>query len=317
MPTLLAARRVHFDSTQNLIHPLSPTSSLSSLDTDGPETPPSPQPAFLPPVSPHYLSHLRPKTFRKPPPSPLYTFSPGSNSSNSSYGDPVPVPVQPPMAVHPLLAAPDAHRPFLEILDYDLSFPFDPTSLSVLTRSGRLPLPHDVLIKPATSPSVTHLTISLRNFRCPSTWTVHVTPSTATAAPGGGEYGRAPELVPFVTVADVLAHLYTHLRTPVSKLEYDMLEDGMKRRVGESFHRRYTRYAPQPERARRGSVSGRAPSRTTRDGARQRSASLSAVDPRYEEERRKGVKRVDWLQGRTMFGGLKWERGDTWILCPR
>ncbi|KZT24785.1 hypothetical protein NEOLEDRAFT_1148355 [Neolentinus lepideus HHB14362 ss-1] len=85
-----------------------------------------------------------------------------------------------------------------------------------------------------------------------------------------------PELVPYVTVADVLAHLYAALRTPASKREWAALDARAQERVGASFFRRC--------------------------GA--------------GEERRKGVKRVDWLGGRTRFGGVAWTGGSCWELVP-
>ena len=87
---------------------------------------------------------------------------------------------------------------------------------------------------------------------------------------------------PVVTVGDVLAGIYAHLRTPVSAAEYALVgQEDVQRRIGDAFRRRCKR---QP--------------------------SAEAV----ARETGKGLKRVDFLEGVNVFGGLSTtkEGGHVW-----
>jgi len=92
----------------------------------------------------------------------------------------------------------------------------------------------------------------------------------------------SPHPDPFVTVADVLKTLYTALRLAVTPAEYDALP---------SREAKFRVVAAYENRCRK---SGNA----------------------YDEEKRKGVKRIDFLMGRNMFAGLTAISGqrDTWLL---
>jgi len=96
----------------------------------------------------------------------------------------------------------------------------------------------------------------------------------------------SPHPDPFVTVSDVLKTLYSVLRLAVTPAEYDALPSReAKFKVVAAYERRCSK-----------SGSGRA----------------------YEEEKRKGVKRVDFLMGRTKFAGLSpisnSAQSGTWLL---
>jgi hypothetical protein len=75
----------------------------------------------------------------------------------------------------------------------------------------------------------------------------------------------------YVTVSDVLESLYRSLRVNITQSEFQtMLPDKERRRATRAYEDRYRRYR------------GKA----------------------YEDEKRGGMKRVDFLMGRTRFGGL-------------
>lgn len=92
----------------------------------------------------------------------------------------------------------------------------------------------------------------------------------------------SPHPDPFVTVADILKTLYTALRLPVTPAEYDALP---------SIEAKFRVVAAYEDRCRQAG------------GA-------------YDEEKRKGVKRIDFLMGRNRFAGLSAipAQGDTWLL---
>ncbi|KAJ2922953.1 hypothetical protein H1R20_g14145, partial [Candolleomyces eurysporus] len=86
----------------------------------------------------------------------------------------------------------------------------------------------------------------------------------------------------YVTVDDVLTAIYTHLRLPVNPLEYQRLDPQAKQAVDQAYFARVGRADPALR----------------------------------EQEAKKGVKRVDFLQGLNMFMGLSGTHGgsDVWEL---
>lgn len=87
----------------------------------------------------------------------------------------------------------------------------------------------------------------------------------------------------YVTVRDVLNGIYSDLRQNISQREWDSLRSSEQARTKEAYENRYRRY---------------------------RSQSV------YMEEKAGGVKRVDFLLGRTRFLGLSRvsKRGDVWAM---
>jgi len=82
----------------------------------------------------------------------------------------------------------------------------------------------------------------------------------------------SPHPHPYVTVADVLKTLYTALRLAVTPAEYDALP---------SIEAKFRVVAAYENRCR-----------------------MSGGGNTYDEEKRKGVKRIDFLMGRNQFAGL-------------
>jgi hypothetical protein len=140
--------------------------------------------------------------------------------------------------------------------------------------------------EPATNPPVSRLRIVADQLYF--NWSIVVTPRS-----GGGGGGREEPAHPFVRVSDVLACLHTSLRRQVTREEYDMSPEVFRRQVRRAYKRRCALWE---ERMR----------------------------VECEEERRNGVRRVDFLLDMSRFGGL--ERKDeglantierevtTWIL---
>jgi len=90
--------------------------------------------------------------------------------------------------------------------------------------------------------------------------------------------------LPYITVEDVLGQLYSFLRTPGTRDEYKAVPNQFSRdKIAESYGRRCSRASSAEE---------------------------------YAAEQRKGLKRVDFLMGRTTFMGLSSTKlgPDVWVL---
>jgi hypothetical protein len=99
----------------------------------------------------------------------------------------------------------------------------------------------------------------------------------------------------YVTVRDVLTEIYYTLRSPISQLEYAQLPcERDRERAARAYKRRYRRVLPAHEDAE--------------DSRRERE---------YEEEKKGGLRRVDFLMEKTRFGGLSRGRSlmpGEWVL---
>ncbi|KDQ54310.1 hypothetical protein JAAARDRAFT_196670 [Jaapia argillacea MUCL 33604] len=243
------SKRVHFAPERDVYIPPSPTLSCASsiASSNGPITPPQHE-AFL---------------HTPMPPAAAALFSPSSSSSSSNQSNHAQS--RPPLAGHGL--APPRHvdphhyelhpifsaqfAPYPPPLHYDLLLP--PSHIVTSTKQA---LSLQTLNHPATQPPLSSL-----HILCPPLpWPITIAP------PPSSPY-------PYVTVSDVLHQIYSSLRTPVNRGEYDGLDKKMRHEVEESWRARYRR--------------------------------VRGGDAEKEEERRKGVKRVDWLVGRTMFAGFE------------
>jgi len=149
--------------------------------------------------------------------------------------------------VHPVLEA----TPSGPILRYNL---VDPPSGNALTLRSREVVRSltAALNEPVTNPPVQYLTIN-----CPHLpWTIRVTASS----------------LGFVSVNDLLVHVYHALRKPITPSEYALLgKERDKERAAQAYRDRYRRL------------------RNDRD---------------YQAEKAGGMRRVDFLMERSRFGGL-------------
>ena len=241
-------RHVRFNPTPDL-RPFRVDSPLSSGESsDGPSTPPDSHSAFPSPLLPR--AHHSPSAY----PSPMvYTPSPPNAIPYTHLPSPAfpPSPQPSNVYLHPALAALN--------LAFDVSQP-----ISVQNPA----LPASTLAAPATSPPLAQMTLCSAQLP----WAIAVRPTPSTS-PGSR----------FVSVADVLAALYTTLRTQIRREEWEALP-----RVDE-VKRAYE-------------------------------ARCRAAGAYRETEKMKGVRRVDVLCGRTrvetVFRGPG-SKEDVWFFTSR
>ena len=120
------------------------------------------------------------------------------------------------------------------------------------------------LSEPATNPPMHNITIRSPYF--PSSWDLAIVASNRS----------------YVTLYDVLDQLHTHLRSNISKGDFDRWSSSDKSRATTSYEHRYRRYRNQDE---------------------------------YLKEKAGGMKRIDFLMERTRFLGIsKPRRGEAFIL---
>jgi hypothetical protein len=146
---------------------------------------------------------------------------------------------------------------------------------------------YDLTLDPLSITSLTGQRLSSRALAEPATHPpLHALTLTCRALPWAIPVASASNKPDsFVSVADVLHALSRALRQPISPTEYaQLLSPTEQRRVNEAFERRYRRLASDP--------------------------------PAYQVEKLKGVKRVDFLMGKTRFLGLSWTSTgpDVWEL---
>ncbi|KAG6853259.1 hypothetical protein C0991_005672 [Blastosporella zonata] len=169
-------------------------------------------------------------------------------------------------------------------MPYSTSFQSKPTRLHALLQSSPSPLLNFDLRQPPSTITSHHKGISLCSFSEPATQpplssltiVVPYLPWTLTVYPS--RRGG------YVTVEDVFEELYRMLRKNIVAEDYHALpSDKDRRRVSDAYERRYRRIPSSRE---------------------------------YEEEKRLGVRRVDFLMGRVNFGGLapSAEGPDVWVL---
>ncbi|EIM89293.1 uncharacterized protein STEHIDRAFT_76247 [Stereum hirsutum FP-91666 SS1] len=97
----------------------------------------------------------------------------------------------------------------------------------------------------------------------------------------------SPNSAKFISVQDVLDALYSNMRTPVKEAEFKALAPAMGKAVSDAFEKRWRAFVNGMER---------------------------------EKERGKGVKRVDFLVGKTRVDGLNKTSGtkdDSWVFNVR
>ncbi|EIN08229.1 hypothetical protein PUNSTDRAFT_143878 [Punctularia strigosozonata HHB-11173 SS5] len=214
-------------------------------------------------------------------PSPTY-----SNASLSSDDGPLTPPSFPSslpgsaVNIHPSLAHHLYHTPAIQ---YDtIEHPSTASLVHHPPHSSRQEL-RSLLAEPATSPPVTSLKLVSNHLP----FLITVTPTTPASPPYHGSPFSAissprSSVNPFVTVGDVLASIYHGLRTPISKTEFAKLGHSKAEEVTAAWQKRYRRLNNTRER---------------------------------EAEKAKGVKRIDFLSGRTKYLGISPPKhGDMWVL---
>ena len=182
----------------------------------------------------------------------------------------------------------------------------------------------DLLDEPATLPP----TASMMTITCPHLlWVIRVYPSSSSspssllsppsspdspgyASPTGSFDSSSssfssyvhlpgPEMTRYITVRDVLTEIYYALRAPISHSEYAQLSyERDRERAGRAYKRRYRRVLS--------SSAGPHHEDSSDDSRRERE---------YEDEKKAGLRRVDFLMEKTRFGGLSRGRGPgEWVL---
>ncbi|KAJ7084532.1 hypothetical protein B0H15DRAFT_910811 [Mycena belliarum] len=226
-------------------------------------------------------------TFHPPPPPlpPLPPLPPFSSSSHSSTSSPTTSPIQqhaprrPRSSTHSAPARARAHKLLAHtaapILVYDLAQ--HPSTMTLSLTTPRPGLGRVALLEPAVSPPQPAITIVSPHLP----WALTVAASSSSA------HG-------YVTVADLLGALHRALRAGITPTEFHALGTrALMRRVAGAYEAR----------CRRGRGSG------------SRNGSGYGSGYEAEEERRGGVRRVDFLMGCTAFRGLsRTARAGVWHL---
>ncbi|KAG6844023.1 hypothetical protein H0H87_010532 [Tephrocybe sp. NHM501043] len=148
----------------------------------------------------------------------------------------------------------------------DLSAPtFEP--LMTYGRGETIPLPAEELAQPATFPIVTRMRVICELL--PKEWRLNIELPHEQIE----YYVKAGYDPPPITLSDVLTSLHRHLHKPVSHSEWGHLPEAATREVSRAFAQRCW-------------------------------AASGGVEDRYQQEVSRGLRRVDYLKGKTRILGL-------------
>ncbi|KAF8172614.1 hypothetical protein K438DRAFT_1457929, partial [Mycena galopus ATCC 62051] len=143
---------------------------------------------------------------------------------------------------------------------------YPPSSHSILDRSTRVPIPYETLAEPATEPALySQLVLKCELFA----WEIIVRPNAARATPPSAKGFQSARRRPVITNLDLIFALYDALFLPVTPEEWAALGQRsrrVQRQVSHAYEQRCIRLGSGWE---------------------------------------GGVRRIDWLEGRTRLVGIE------------